>query len=104
MVRSLILLLLLVGVFLSGILIGIDREESIYANHISPEANVVMPIEHIEYWEVHEEEQFLIEEQGLNTEDPEQATQKVAAFLEAGVKGFYEVIVEILFQIASLFV
>jgi len=30
-------------------------------------------------------------------------TQKVASFLEKGVKGFYEIVVEVLYQISSLF-
>lgn len=103
MVRSFIVLLLLVSVFFSGILIGIEREGNSHANHTPAEIIAVEPMEQIEYLEV-QEEGFSIEKKTVNTEAPEQATQKIAAFLEAGVKGFYEVVVDVLFQISTLFI
>lgn len=104
MVRSFIVLLLLVSVFFSGILIGIEREGNSHANHTPAEIIAVEPMEQIEYLEVQEEEGVSIEKKTVNTEAPEQATQKIAAFLEAGVKGFYEVVVDVLFQISTLFI
>lgn len=35
--------------------------------------------------------------------EPEHFTEKTASFLETAVKGFYEVVVEILYQISALF-
>lgn len=35
--------------------------------------------------------------------EPSHFTEKTASFLETAVKGFYEVVVEILYQISSLF-
>lgn len=102
--RSFIVLLLLVVVFLAGLLIGIDREQSTYANILPNETNIIESTEQVIYWEEQEEEEFILENQPLNIEGPEQATQKIATFLEAGVKGFYEAVVEVLFQISSLFI
>lgn len=104
MVRSFVVLLLLIVVFLTGMLIGIDREQNTYIKNVPAEFNVSESTEHIAHWDVEDEEQFIVEEQTLNTKQPEQATQKVASFLEAGVKGFYEIIVEVLYQVSSLFV
>lgn len=103
MMRSFIVLLLLIVVFLTGMLIGIEREGGIHANQISPEVNVAEQTGQLTHWEAYDEVST-IEKQLLDMEGPEQTTQKVAAFLEAGVKGFYEVVVEILFQISSFFV
>lgn len=103
MMRSFIILLLLIVVFLAGMLIGIEREESIRSNHISPELNEVEQIDQIVHWEAYEE-QSIIEEQMLNIEGPEHTTQKLATFLESGVKGFYEIIVDVLFELSSLFI
>lgn len=104
MMRSFIVLLLLIVVFLAGVLIGMERNEGgMYVNNNSSEINEVEQTDKVIHWE-EDEELLMLEKQMLEMESPEQTTQKVATFLEAGVKGFYEVIVEALFQISSLFI
>lgn len=101
--RSFIVLLLLIVVFLTGMLIGMERKEDIFANHLLPKVNHMEQPENITESEVYEEP-LLIEEQMIDFDVPAQTTQKMATFLEAGVKGFYEIVVEVLFQISSLFI
>jgi len=101
--RSFIVLLLLVVVFLTGMLIGMEKKEGRYANHLSSEEHVIDQTEKLKEWDVYDE-QPMIEEQMLAFEAPEQTTQKVATLLETGVKGFYEIVVDLLFQISSLFI
>ena len=97
------MILLLVVVFLTGMLIGMDKKEVLQANDLSSEEHIAEQTENIIEWEVYEE-QPVIEEQMLAFEPPEHTTQKIATLLETGVKGFYEVVVDILYQITSLFV
>lgn len=109
MIRSFIVLLLLVVVFLTGMLIGIDREQSAVTSDVQTGIEISETATHHVEQEIIEEKQTspdeqLNNEQALNMDVPEQATQKMAFFLEAGVKGFYDVIVEVLYQISSLFI
>lgn len=101
--RSFIVLLLLVVVFLTGMLIGLERKEGMRSNNITSEIHVVEQVDQLTQSELHED-QSMIEKQPFEVGEQEQTTQKVAAFLEAGVKGVYEVIVEVLFQVSSLFI
>lgn len=101
--RSFIVLLLLTVVFLSGMLIGMDRKEESHANNIPSEMNVIEQTDNLAYGDGYEEQPVIVE-QIIEIEGPAQTTQKIASFLEAGVKGFYEIIVEVLFQVSSLFV
>lgn len=39
----------------------------------------------------------------VEMEEPDNLTQKTASFMEAGVKGFYEAIVQIMYQISQVF-
>lgn len=110
MLRFLISLLLLVVVFLSGMIIGIDRgkdqesnivqqEVEIVPNHIDGETN-----EHVLSTDSSDtQNEQIINNDILNNDKEVFMTQKVAAFLETGIKGFYELIVNILYQISSLF-
>lgn|SRR5690625_1389853 len=103
MMRSFIVLLLLIVVFLVGMLIGIEREGGMHANNNLLESSEIEQVDKSTNWEAYEE-QFILEEEMLEVEASEHTTQKVAAFLEAGVKGFYEIIVEVLFEISSFFI
>ena len=101
--RSFIALLLLIVVFLTGMLVGMDKNEGMHANHLSSEEHITKQQENLIEWEVYEE-QPIIEEQKLTFDPSKHTTQKIATLLETGVKGFYEVVVDILYQITSLFV
>lgn len=98
--RSLVVLLLLALFFLAGMVLGIDRGQ-----------NTVEPIQKIEKSvnrEKAEEKQVVVVDQTTNedvitAEAPVQLTQKTATFLEAGVQGFYELTVEIIYQIVQVF-
>lgn len=105
MVRSFIVLLLLAVFFLAGTLYGMDRESvdamdekigSIEVPSNNPESNN------------YNNERIVNKEkaEGINEmemKEPNHFTEKAASFLEAGVKGFYEVIVQILYQVSQLF-
>lgn len=112
MVRSFVILLLLIVVFLGGMLLGIDREKSAGLNEIDLPNHTESPIaDHQEKSAVEkddnlEKEVILVDNSnnGQVVASPEHATQKIASFLETGVKGFYEVVVEILYHVTSLFV
>jgi len=101
--RSFIVLLLLIVVFLSGMLIGMDKKESSLVNHLPIEGNVIEQADWLSESGAYEK-QLIVEEEMIEFDFPEQNTQKIAMFLEAGVKGFYEVVVDILFEISSLFI
>jgi hypothetical protein len=101
MIRSFIVLLLLAVFFLSGMLYGIDQ------------GNIAAPAPVMEDQQKENESEEIV---FFNYEKPEAAnsemlesveennfTQQTASFLEAGVKGVYDVIVHILYQIAQLF-
>lgn len=111
MVRSFVSLLLLVIVFLAGMLIGVDRDRDAMPATNKQEANE--SIEEMVQLEndvdITEEDDHLfiedeqIEEQTARVGQPEHSTQKIASFLESIVTGFYDIVVEILYQISSLF-
>lgn len=108
MLRSFVLLLLLIIVFLSGIIIGSDREK----NYVAPIDQLESEMNYLEHTDEKNGQVFFMndsnsESDGLDTEMIEHGknhtTQKIATFLETGVKKFYEVVVHVLYQIASLF-
>lgn len=114
MFRNFVLLLLLVIVFLSGIIVGSDKDRA----EVSNDDERVEQVEHVsdvlfssdlENKDVLFIENNVIENEQLNSTDmiyndgQIHTTQKVASFLEKGVKGFYEIVVEVLYQISSLF-
>lgn len=103
MIRSFVVLLLFVVVFLSGMLIGIDREnQEVIPDPQTESSPPEIATDHKELESIPREQ--VNYEQVSKIEGPEQTTQKMAFFLEAGVKGFYEMIVEVLYQISSLFI
>ncbi|MEC5422200.1 hypothetical protein QGM71_01665 [Virgibacillus sp. C22-A2] len=99
MVRSFVVLLLLAVFFLTGVLYGMDRGE------ISLHDEATKEVELVESQELASTQMVLVEQEldNHNMEEAEHFTQKTASFLEAGVKGFYEVIVQILYQVSQLF-
>lgn len=106
--RPFIFLLLLVIVFLAGIIVGNDRSEN-KEDHIGHEDLVLNQSENepeeeavfIDYSEeLHDPE---LNTDQLNRDLQKHATQRVASFMEKGVKGLYEIIINILYQISSLF-
>lgn len=106
MIRSLFVCMLLIIVFFSGMLVGIDREKGAVGSSL-PVATSSHDIQDVQMTkgdiidEYDEQEKI---DQMLQIEESKQSTQKMAFFLEAAVKGFYEIIVEILYQISSLFI
>jgi|SRR5690625_849271 len=103
MVRSFVYLLLLIVVFLTGMLLGIDRERDMVS---SPEASesILSPSEsNLSTDDDSPFDESNQSEVANEIEAKPHFTQKAASFLEGGVKGFYEVVVEILYQISRLF-
>ncbi len=95
--RSLVVLLLLALFFLVGIVVGLDRGE-----------NAADPIQSTETQEKVDEKQVMTVEKATNedimaAEAPVHFTQKIATFLEASVQGFYEIVVEVIYQIVQVF-
>ncbi|HLR66506.1 hypothetical protein [Virgibacillus alimentarius] len=110
MVRSFIVFLMLIVVFLAGMLFGIDRGQ-IASKPVETDTERIVNHEEekMDEGEIIEKERILqIEEADETTtadvEPDNHLTQKTASVLEAGVKGFYEIIVQILYQISQLFI
>ncbi|MFD1850225.1 hypothetical protein [Oceanobacillus bengalensis] len=105
MVRSIIVLLLFVVFFLSGTLYGMsqDNRTETAADHKSEETIFVPE----KTTDIEREEETIvsksIDEDVMDTDHNEHLTQKTASFLETSVQGFYEVVVQILYQISNLF-
>ncbi|GGB28953.1 hypothetical protein GCM10011409_02800 [Lentibacillus populi] len=100
MVRSFITLLLLAVFFLSGMLLGIDRGQN---------TDIVQDEEEIKDVVITDandsaENIQVVHETGMDMEDaPVHFTQKMASFLGEVIKGFYETVVMIFYQIAQIF-
>ncbi|MGY0694329.1 hypothetical protein ACW2QC_16365 [Virgibacillus sp. FSP13] len=102
MVRSFITLLLLAVCFLTGMLLGIDRGQDDNAHQEEEIKEVIVSDKDVE-----QDTNDTIEiesETPTNIDSPASFTQKMASFLEVGIKGFYEMVVMIVYQIAQLFV
>ncbi|MFB4166529.1 hypothetical protein [Virgibacillus sp. JSM 102003] len=98
--RSLVVLLLLALFFLVGIVVGLDRGEN--------ENNPIQNTENTITQEKADEKQVVAVEKTtsediMKAEAPEHFTQKTATFLEASVQGFYEIVVEVIYQIVQVF-
>lgn len=104
MTRTFIVLLLLAVFFLAGTLYGMDQSGMSESPPAVPEENSYL------FGELNEQD-FPVNETNMNTPKGESLeiaeqqnfTQQTASFLEAGVKGIYDVIVHILYQFAQLF-
>lgn len=101
--RSFIVLLLLIVVFLTGMLFGMEKKESKNEIYLPAETKEIAQSDIITEWQVYEE-QPLSEKEVFIYETPKQTTHKLAILLESGVKGFYEMVVELLYQISSVFI
>lgn len=101
MIRSFIVLLLLAVFFLSGMLYGVDRGNS-ETPSVEKENNVVETVEDEPGLYDHDSNTAELTAELSKTEQ-QNFTQQTASFLEAGVKGLYDVIVHILYQFAQLF-
>lgn len=104
MLRFFVVLLLLIICFLGGALYGMDHyglsaEESETGEESLTESARKKTIETKELEEALQEDRTMI----VDVDVSEHYTQKTASALEAGVKGFFEVIVKILYQISQLF-
>ncbi|HLS20948.1 MAG TPA: hypothetical protein VK056_04685 [Bacillota bacterium] len=100
MVRFFFYILILTIVFLVGMVIGLEREES--ERYVSDEIEASD-----EFFDEKTFEQLSannIEEQPLSLVENERLLSKLASFSETIVLGFYQVIVKILYQISKLFI
>lgn len=100
--RSFVFLLLLVIVFLTGMILGIDRDQNDQSKDREKIEELSLDAEIVDY-ETRVDEHVIMTEESIDMEASPHFTQKLASFLEAAVKGFYEVIVEILYRISTLF-
>ncbi|MBU5265869.1 hypothetical protein [Virgibacillus proomii] len=101
MARSVIILLLLAICFLTGVVYGnqgtVNKEQESIASDKTEE--ITLPsIEKINKATSEENSAPLAE-----VEAPAPVTEKTASILEASITGFYEIVVEILYQISQLF-
>lgn len=107
MIRAFVVLLLLAVFFLSGTLYGMDRgdvaanDEAVSSVETSgqQEKSSEAAIKTNDADKINNMEQISLAE----ANKPVHFTEKIASFLEGAVKGFYEVVVEILYQISALF-
>jgi|SRR5690625_4805454 len=100
MIRSFIVLLLLAVFFLSGMLYGIDRESSTEPSSVT-EDQLETGLEESSF-SSHENKNLVANSEILESSE-QNFTQQIASFLEAGVKGIYDVIVHMLYQVAQIF-
>lgn len=101
MIRSFFTVFLLLVVFFAGMTFGIKREQSPpdFTSYISEEDSTeAAEIVGRELAQHNHEADHVVEVDG-----PSPSTEKTAAIFEAGVKGFYNFIVEMLYQLANLF-
>ncbi|RDW21750.1 hypothetical protein [Oceanobacillus chungangensis] len=102
MVRTFIVILLLAVFFLAGTLYGSDRNQDIAnvstAENIDQTSSGQIPV--VTKTEVVNE---MTTGNLMEMEQQEQFIPKFASFLEVVVTGFYEIVVEVLYQIAQLF-
>jgi cell division septation protein DedD len=105
LIRTFIVALLLAVFFLSGTLYGMDRDRGGSRQEVPA---IEAPQEQQESAETlattkELEEMEKIEELRAAEMNEKHFTVKTASFLETAVKGFYEIVVEMLYQISSLF-
>lgn len=102
MVRSFIVFLMLLVVFLAGMLLGGERGQ--YASGTAEMEQLQERNWDGQSTEEQNEQKIEMEETYLGEpEDNPHLTQKAASALETGVRGFYDLVVQTLYQISSLF-
>ncbi|GGH68291.1 hypothetical protein GCM10010978_01110 [Compostibacillus humi] len=101
MVRGFIILLFMVIFFLAGAVYGMKETKGVEEKPITEDTPVSVIVE---------EGENAVQEDPLQEEDIEELlpteptlAEKTASALEAGVQGFYELVVNILYGIAALF-
>lgn len=99
--RAGLLLLGLAVCFLIGVLYGVERESGADGDTIGERETVIEVIQEEE--EVTEEPVFENKEAAGAIQSDTTPAYKAASALESVVKFFYEIIVEILFQVSKLF-
>ncbi|GEN86396.1 hypothetical protein MKY30_20560 [Oceanobacillus sp. FSL W8-0428] len=95
--RNIIILLLLVIFFLSGLVFGMQKNETAEQTAIPDESAVEVAEE------INEQEQIIITETDVLEEGNYSLTNRTAATMEGIVKGLFEVIVSIMYGIGELF-
>ncbi|MFD1038536.1 hypothetical protein ACFQ3N_09040 [Virgibacillus byunsanensis] len=106
MVRSIIVLLLVAVFFLTGMVLGIDKGQNSASTVVEDEVKTTIQDQDLESVEKVTNKDVLEPEVNnniMNIQEPVHFTQKMANFLETLVKGFYDIVVEIVYQIAQLF-
>ncbi|GAB3795288.1 hypothetical protein [Virgibacillus kimchii] len=101
MIRSFIVLLLFAVFFLSGMLYGVERGIQETPPAVTEESSSESVQDKIAFYE--QRDSSVETEDILATTEGKSLTQQTASFLEAGVKGVYDVIVHLLYQFAQLF-
>ncbi|SFD55731.1 hypothetical protein SAMN05216238_102197 [Lentibacillus persicus] len=99
--RTLVVLLSLIVFFLTGLITGMDRTQQ-------ENDRDTYTAEEVSDTETIEEETVVIEQEAPtnNTEEPAGAlhlTQKAAGLLESAVTGFFELVVNMAYQLAEVF-
>jgi hypothetical protein len=102
MIRSFIVLLLLAVFFLSGMLYGIDQGNTAEPSEVMEDHQLKSEPGEKNFYD-HENNAGEVSREMFETAEQNNFTQQTASFLEAGVKGIYDVIVHILYQFAQLF-
>ncbi|WP_099158560.1 hypothetical protein [Virgibacillus ndiopensis] len=104
MIRSFIVLLLLAVFFLTGMLLGIDRGQNVDGSPNDKIEEIVVKTPK-EDTTIKNKENLTenVSDQTISVESSPHFTQKMASFLETGIKWFYDMVVLIVYQIAELF-
>ncbi|MFZ3576486.1 hypothetical protein [Virgibacillus sp. DJP39] len=104
--KSIIVLLLLILFFLSGMLFGVERDRAEIAPPKVETANVdkgTAASQGETIIQTSEVDKHVIAESSEYKQTSTHFTQKTASFFESIVKGFYEVVVQMIYQIVQLF-
>ncbi|HLS07631.1 hypothetical protein [Lentibacillus sp.] len=99
--RSLIILLSLVVFFLTGLIIGIDRGHQ--GDDYAPVDEAAEQEEQQILAEKNASDRETLDNEMTTPDTQEHFTHKTASFLEASVKGFYELVVGIAYQLVQVF-
>lgn len=109
--RYFIVILLLVIFFLSGALYGMNKDSFVVKRNsenytVSETPTTIPTIAKEEPTNAEDKDSVTIEtvdKDILAVNEKAQATNKAASFLETSVQGFYEIVVQILYEIANIF-
>ncbi|WP_174613861.1 hypothetical protein [Virgibacillus ihumii] len=96
--RSILVLLLLVVFFLTGLVLGMDR-----GGETGKQQENTVKQEQMKDVQVITVNQQTTDEKVLKAEQPPNLTQKTASFLESTVKGFYNIVVDIIYGFIHVF-